>query len=238
MPEEKMVSEWALEWLEKQMQRGLSKSTAGSYRQWICQRIVPEFSDVALNELTEKHVQSFYESLAHEGLSQNSIWCGHLILRRLLDEAGREGLLEINPTSELKLSYQAVQEQEVVRRGQIKRYLEEIEKLGAYPILYMILTSGLRQGEAISLRWAAFDVEAQRLRLRRRWIRLTPAQSRILNIERQKNPQSAVVFLDTQKCQPYTEHRLYYLHRKALQQARLPQISLRQLQACAKETSL
>lgn len=238
MPEEKMVSEWALEWLEKQMQRGLSLKTKGSYRQWICQRIVPEFYDVALNELTEKHVQSFYESLAYEGLSRNSIWCGHLILRRLLGEAGREGLLEINPTSELKLSYQVAQEQKVIRRGQAKRYLEEVEKLGAYSILYMILTSGLRQGEAISLRWAAFDVDAQRLCLRRRWIQLTPKQDRILNMERQKNPQSSVVFLDARTGQPYTEHRLYYLHRKALRQARLPQISLRQLQACAKEMSL
>ena len=227
MPEEKKVSKWALEWLEKQMQRGLSKNTAGSYRQWICRRIVPEFYDVALNELTENHVQTFYESLAHEGLSQNSIWCGHLILRRLLDEAGCEGLLEINPASELKLSYQAVQEQKVIRRGQVKRYLEEMEKLGSYLTLYMILTSGLRQGEAISLRWAAFDADAQRLCLRRRWIQLTPKQSRILNMEHQKNPQSAVVFLDEKTCQPYTEHRLYYLHRKALRQARLPQISLR-----------
>ena len=238
MSEEKMVSEWALEWLERQMHRGLSPKTEGSYRQWICQRIVPEFSDVALNELTEKHVQSFYESLAHEGLSQNSIWCGHLILRRLLDEAGREGLLEINPTSEFKLSYQVAKEQKVIRRGQVKRYLEEVEKLGAYPILYMILTSGLRQGEAISLRWAAFDVDTQRLCLRRRWIQLTPKQGHILNMERQKNSQSAVVFLDAQTRQPYTEHRLYHLHRKALAQARLPQISLRKLQACAKEMSL
>ena len=238
MPEEKMVSEWALEWLERPMQRGLSKSTAGSYRQWICRRIVPEFSDVALNELTVEQVQDFYESLAGVGLSQNSIWCGHLILRRLLDEAGREGLLEINPASEIDLSYQPSQEQKTIRRGQIKRYLEESEKLGAYPILYMILTSGLRQGEAISLRWAAFDVDAQRFCLRRRWIHLTPKQSRILNIERQKNSQSAVVFLDAQTCQPYTEHRLYYLHRKALRQARLPQISLRQIHACAKEMSL
>lgn len=238
MSEEKMVSEWALEWLEKQLQRGLSKNTEGSYRQWICQRFVPEFSDVTLADLTEEHVQDFYESLAYEGLSRNSIWCGHLILRRLLDEAGREGLLEINPASEIDLSYQPSQEQKTLRRGQIKRYLEESEKLGAYPILYMILTSGLRQGEAISLRWAAFDVDAQRFCLRRQWIQLKPKQDRILNVERQKNPQSAVVFLDAQTCQPYTEHRLYYLHRKALRQARLPQISLRQLQACAKEMSL
>ena len=69
--------------------------------------------------------------------------------------AGREGLLEINPASEIKLSYQAAQEPKVIRRGQLKRYLEEAEKLGAYSILYMILTSGLRQGEAISLRWDA-----------------------------------------------------------------------------------
>lgn len=238
MPEEKMVSEWALEWLEKQMHRGLSPNTVGSYRQWICQRIVPEFSEVALNELTEEHIQDFYESLAYEGLSRNSIWCGHLILRRLLDEASCEGLLEINPAAEIKLSYQAAQEQKVIRRGQIRRYLEEIEKLGAYPILYMILTSGLRQREAISLRWAAFDIDAQRLCLRRRWIQLTPKQSHLLNMEREKNPQSTVVFLDAKSCQPYTEHRLYYLHRKALRQARLPQIGLRQLQACAKEMNL
>ena len=238
MPEEKKVSEWALEWLEKQLHRDLSKNTADSYRQWICKRIVPEFSAVALNELTEAHVQDFYESLACEGLSQNSIWCGHLILRRMLDEAGCEGLLEINPAAKIKLSYQAVKEQKVIRRGQVKCYLDEIEKIGAYPILYMILTSGLRQGEAISLRWAACDVDAQRLCLRRKWIQLTPKQSRVLSIERQKNPQSAEVFLDAQTCQPYTEHRLYYLHRKALRQALLPQISLRQLQACAKEMSL
>lgn len=238
MPEEKMVSEWALEWLEKQMQRGLSQNTEGSYCQWICQRIVPEFSDIALTELTEERVQDFYESLACEGLSQNSIWCGHLILRRLLDEAGCEGLLEINPASEIKLSYQATQEQKAIRRGQVKRYLEEVEKLGAYPILYMILTSGLRQGEAISLRWAAFDIDAQRLCLRRRWIQLTPKQSQILNMGHQKNPQSSVVFLNVRTGQPYTEHRLYYLHRQALRQARLPQISLRQLQARAKEMSL
>ena len=114
MPEEKMVGEWALEWLEKQMQRGLSKSTACSYRQWICRRIVPEFSDAALNELTVEQVQDFYESLACEGLSQNSIWCGHLILRRLLDEAGREGMLEINPASEFKLSYTIILQRRMI----------------------------------------------------------------------------------------------------------------------------
>lgn len=131
MPEEKMVSEWALEWLEKQLQRGLSKNTEGSYRRWICQRFVPNFSGVALAELTEERVQDFYESLAHEGLSWNSIWCGHLILRRLLDEAGREGLLEINPASELKLSYQVAQEQEVVRRGQVRVFLQAALRLGS-----------------------------------------------------------------------------------------------------------
>ena len=238
MPEEKMVSEWAVEWLEMQLSRSLSENTESSYRQWSYQRFVPGFSSVALKKLTKEQVQEFYESLAHEGLSSNSIWCGHLILRRILAEAGREGLLETNPASEFKLSYQAVQEPKIIRRGQVKRYLEEAEKLGAYPILYMILTSGLRQGEAISLLWAAFDVDAQRICLQRRWIHLTPKQVCVLYTERQKNPKSSVVFLDSRTSMPYTEHRLYYLHRKALEQARLPEISLRQLQACAKEMSL
>lgn len=157
MSEEKVVSEWALEWLERQMHRGLSKSTVASYHQWICKRVVPWFSGITLKELTEKQVQEFYESLAHEVLSRNSIWCGHLILRRLLAEAGREGLLEINSASEFKLSYQDAQEQKMLRRGQVKRYLEEADKLGSYPIeaegMGELLASELRQtnGAAIDL---------------------------------------------------------------------------------------
>ncbi|MDN0033982.1 hypothetical protein QVN85_13890 [Oscillibacter valericigenes] len=46
------------------------------------------------------------------------------------------------------------------------------------------------------------------------------------------------VFLDPKTGIPYTPHRIYYLHRKILKQAKLPVISFRDLQMNAKEMEL
>ena len=56
MTEEKMISEWALEWPERQMQSDLSKNIVGNYHQRVCKQFVPGVSGIALEELVEKQV--------------------------------------------------------------------------------------------------------------------------------------------------------------------------------------
>ena len=125
-----------------------------------------------------------------------------------------------------------------LRSGQIRRYLEAAKGLDVYPILYVGLTSGLRQGELISLPWAAFDMSAKRLRLQKRWINLSDTAVQVLIEEHRRHTQSPHMFLDFKTGQPYTPHRLYYLHRRILKQAHLPAISFRDLQTSAKEMRL
>ena len=116
--------------------------------------------------------------------------------------------------------------------------LETAKELNVYPILYVGLTSGLRQGELISLPWAAFDMSAKRLRLQKRWINLSDPAVQVLTEEHRRHPQSPHMFLDSKTNQLYTPHRLYYLHRRILKQAHLPAISFRDLQTSAKEMRL
>ena len=116
--------------------------------------------------------------------------------------------------------------------------LETAKELNVYPILYVGLTSGLRQGELISLPWAAFDMSAKRLRLQKRWINLSNTAAQVLTEEHRRHPKSPHMFLDSKTNQPYTPHRLYYLHRRILKQAHLPTISFRDLQTSAKEMRL
>ena len=232
------VGEWAIDWFHSHVEGQLAHNTEDGYRNLIFNHIVPKLGGVSLPKLSEKRMKMFYADLSNEGLSDRSVWCVHLLLRRVLDEACREGLISVNPVSKIQVSSAGGHEPVRLRPGQVRRYLEAAKALDAYPIIYVGLTSGLRQGELISLPWAAFDVSERRLLLKKRWVSLNERAVEVLARECECHPDSSFVFLDPKTGVPYTPHRLYYLHRQILKRAKLPVISFRDLQTNAKEMEL
>ena len=232
------ISSYSESWFCSHVQGQLAHNTENGYRNLIFNHIMPHFQSTALTELTKRKIQNFYNKLSDQGLSSRSIWCVHLLLRRILDEACRDGLLTENPAAGINVPHEETQPAMQLRSSQIRRYLETAKELDVYPILYVGLTSGLRQGELISLPWAAFDISKNRLRLQKRWISLSDTTTQVLIEEHRRHPQSPHMFLDPKTNQPYTPHRLYYLHRRILKQAHLPTINFRDLQASVKEMRL
>lgn len=232
--QEIMLGEWAAEWFRTHAEGKVAHNTEGGYRNLIFNHIIPKLGGVALTDLNEKRIKSFYRALARSGLSDRSVWCVHLLLRRILDEARREGLISENPAWGISVTPGSAPSSNRLRTGQVKRYLDAARALSAYPILYVGLSSGLRQGELISLPWAAVDVQGRRVVLKKCWVRLLLQAMKLIMEEHSQHPESAEVFLDVKTGQPYTQHRLYYLHRKVLEQARLPVIGFRQLQLSAR----
>ena len=232
------INSYSESWFHNHVQGQLAHNTENGYRNLIFNHIMPHFKSTALTELTEKKIQNFYKKLSDQELSSRSVWCVHLLLRRILDEACRDGLLTENPAAGISVPHEETQPAMQLRSGQIRRYLETAKNLNVYPILYVGLTSGLRQGELISLPWAAFDISKNRLHLQKRWINLSDTAAQVLTEEHCRHPQSPHMFLDPKTNQPYTPHRLYYLHRRILKQAHLPAISFRDLQTSAKEMRL
>lgn len=229
------ISDYSENWFYNHVQGQLAHNTENGYRNLIFNHIMPHFKSTALTELTAKKIQNFYKKLSDQGLSPRSVWCVHLLLRRILDEACRDSLLTENPATGINVPHEEAQPAMRLRSGQIRRYLEAAKELDVYPILYVGLTSGLRQGELISLPWAAFDMSAKRLRLHKRWINLSDSAVQVLTEEHRRHPQSPHMFLDSKTGQPYTPHRLYYLHRRILKQTLLPTVSFRDLQTSVKE---
>ena len=232
------ISSYSEHWFYSHVQGHLAHNTENGYRNLIFNHIMLHFKSTALIELTEKKIQNFYKKLSDQRLSPRSIWCVHLLFSRILDEACRDGLLTENPAAGINVPHEETQPAMQLRSGQIRRYLDTAKELNAYSILYVGLTSGLRQGELISLPWAAFDMSSKRLRLQKRWINLSDSVAQVLTEEHCRHPKSLHMFLDSKTNQPYTPHRLYYLHRRILTQAHLPTISFRDLQASAKEMRL
>ena len=232
------LEEWAVEWFRVHVEGRLAPNTEGGYRNLIFNHIVPKLGGVALTDLNEKRIRSFYRKLSRAGLNDRSVWCVHLLLRRILDEACREGLILENPAWGVGVEHSEASEPSRLRSGQVKRYLDAAQGLSAYPILYVGLASGLRQGELISLPWAAVDVCGRRVVLGKRWVGLSARAAELMTEEHARHPDSPKAFLDAKTRQPYTPHRLYYLHRKILSEARLPVVGFRQLQLSARGLGL
>lgn len=238
MKEEMTVSTWAKFWFQKYAEGKLSKNTVGGYRNLIFKYIEPYFERTPLSKLTEQKAEEFYRQLSGKGLGERSIWCVYLLLRRMLDEACREGLLEYNPVDQLKPHQGEERSLPRLRNGQVKRYLQQAEQWNEYPILYLGLASGLRQGELVSLTWAAFDSERKRLLLPKRWVKLSDKSAELLQREHDRHPESRCIFIDPKTGEPYQIHRLYYVHRCILKQSNLPNVGFRELQQCVARLEL
>ena len=105
-----------------------------------------------------------------------------------------------------------------MRLGQLQRYLNAAEQLGALPLIYTGLSSGLRQCELITLSWADFHIRCRYILKGQRLLTLNSRAEHLL----ERIPETGrYVFLNPKTGVPYQLHEFYYLHKRILKQAGL-----------------
>ena len=211
-------------------------NTEGGYRNLIYRHIIPNIGNLTLTELTEREVMDFYAELRSQGLSERSIWCVHLLLRRCMDEAAREQHIPFNPVRLCPEPPVGEHKVSPLRLGQLQRYLNTAEELGLLPLIYTGLSSGLRQCELITLAWADFHVRCRYILKGRRLLTLNDKAAYLL--KRLPQTASSYVFLNPSTGEPYKLHQFYYLHKKILKKARLPWVAFRDLQSQCMEVGI
>lgn len=221
------VGAWCEQYLAER-ELGWCDITKNSYHYLLRCHIVPGIGEIALEQLTTQKIQRFYDRLARGGLGGYSIQCVHLLLRRCLDEACRFGLIPQNPAKPCQVPQTEPVPGIPLRLGQIQRYLIVAESQGILPLVYLGLTSGLRQKELFSLKWCDFDRQG-RIRKGKRLLTISPKAVKLLRDEYFRHPDREEVFLNPETGQMYLPHEFYYLHRKMLKAARLHPISFREL---------
>ncbi|SBW06114.1 Integrase family protein [uncultured Eubacteriales bacterium] len=229
------VGGWTEQWFIQRVGQW-NLHTESGYRNLIFNHIIPGVGRAQLTELTTRRIQSFYKRLVQNGLSARSVWCVHLLLRRCLDEACRDGQIPLNPARICAVPQTKEHQTIPLRLGQLQRYLNAAEKLGALPIIYIGLTSGLRQCELLTLSWADFHVSSQYILKGKRLLALNDKAAALM----EDLPPSGLplVFLNTKTGEAYRLHEFYYLHKKILEEARLPWIAFRDLQRQCMEVEI
>src|SRR5262249_44933724 len=120
----------------------------------------------ALSKLSAQQVQATYAAAVRKGLSTTTVNRLHKILHHALDDAMRLGLVQRNVTDLVDAPRVAEYEINPFSPEQARTFLATIagDRLEALGML--ALSTGMRQGELLALRWRHLDLERGVLQVR------------------------------------------------------------------------
>lgn len=140
--------------------------TINVYDHYLKSRIIPALGNYTLSRLTTIQIQSFINSLSEDGLSSSTVKKVLEIIRNSLEHAVDFELVLKNVAVKVKLPKTAKKEMAVWGEEQINRFLKVAKEDRLYIVFHLALTTGMRQGEILGLRWKDFDIEKGQLSIR------------------------------------------------------------------------
>ncbi|MCU4885119.1 tyrosine-type recombinase/integrase [Bacillus cereus] len=166
-PNKILYKEYLLDrFLEDKMTK-VKKQTLNTYR-WIVEKhIVPTIGDVELTKLDPMIIQGLYNKLTKEKvLSDENIQKVHTLINDSLKKAERWGLIARNPAALVDRPKAVKKEITVWNVEEVRQFLKYAKKGGRYYIAFLLaLTTGMRQGEILGLRWKDVDFENRCVRI-------------------------------------------------------------------------
>jgi integrase len=161
------VGEYLERWLKDSVRDTVRPTTFERYEQIVRGHIVPVLGGIKLKGLTPAHVRGLYREKLDAGLSPGTVRYIHVTLHKGLKQAVMDGLIPRNATEAVKPPQVRRAEMRPLSPEQVKTLLEVAcgDRLEALYVL--AVTTGLRQGELLGLKWEDVDLEAGKLRVQR-----------------------------------------------------------------------
>ncbi|MCW2667750.1 MAG: Integrase [Frankiales bacterium] len=166
------VAVWLEHWLTTIAVARVRASTYQGYESKVRQRIVPALGHHRLDRLQPEHVERFYAELAAEGLASATVLQIHRVLSRALKVAVQRGRVARNVCTLVDAPSLQRAEIEPLAGPEARRILVACQGDRNGARWSVALALGLRQGEALGLRWSDVDLDAGLLRVRRALQRL------------------------------------------------------------------
>lgn len=163
------VEEWLTYWLDVVcVERGLKVNTLKSHRSKVTRYLIPNLGRHRLDRLAPEHVRAMYARMRTDGLSEGTLRGTHAVLGRALTVAVRERKISHNVASMLDPPGTRKEKRRPLALADAQRILTERDELRWWVALFL----GIRQGEALALRWSDVDLDAGTLEITRSLIRV------------------------------------------------------------------
>jgi integrase len=165
------VKAWLLHWVEEIAKPSVRENTYAGYEVAVRVHLTPGVGAHRLDKLEPEHLERFYTKMLTNGSKPATAHQAHRTIRTALNHAMRRGHVTRNVAT-LAVPPR-IEDEEVEPYGieEVQRLLSEASKLRNSARWSIALALGLRQGEALGLRWSDVDLKAGILRVRKNRLR-------------------------------------------------------------------
>jgi len=161
------VGEFLDMWLDRIAKPRVRAQTFKGYEVNVRVHLKPAIGRIPLDKLEPMHVQDLIDRKLREGLAPKSVRYMHGILRNALNRAIRWEYIQRNPAAHVDGPRTPQQEIQPFSREEAQRFLKTIKGERLEALYTVALTMGLRQGEALGLRWSDVDLDLGYIRINR-----------------------------------------------------------------------
>ena len=151
-PDKQTVAGFLTHWLET-VRPSLRPRTWVRYEQYVRIHVLPHLGGVRLSRLGPDHLQALYATCLDRGLSPTSVAHLHRLLHRALGQAAKWGLIVRNVARLVDAPRMRRREMRTLSPSQARRLLDAARGDRFEALYVLALTTGMRQGELLGLRW-------------------------------------------------------------------------------------
>ena len=169
-PSKATFGEWLIRWMDAYKKPNLRPSTYGNNLHLINTQIMPQLGNVKLQSLRADMLQDFFNQKAVDGrrdgkggLSSSMVKLIHCIILGSLKQAVTNKLLTFNPAEAVALPKIQHKEMATLDRNQVKVYLDNAKNHKFGTAFLLELSTGMRRGELLALRWQDIDFDEKTL---------------------------------------------------------------------------
>jgi integrase len=172
-PSKLTVEIYLEKWLEV-VKANITGKTFERYQEIVRRHLAPALGTLPLPKLTPLHIQSHYSKALEKGrldgsggLSAQTVLHHHRILREALHQAVRWQLLARNPADAVDPPKPKRTEMRALSESETAWLLEVTAGTRLYVPILLAVTTGVRRGELLAVRWRDIDLDNETLAVRR-----------------------------------------------------------------------
>jgi integrase len=150
------VGQFLERWLDAVASQRVRPRTFERYQGVVSKHLAPELGHLPLPKLTPQHIERLY--VAKRGdLSPAGVRYIHQVLHAALAHAARMRMIAYNPADGVAPPRPVQQEMLYLAPDEARRFLTLIEDEPLGPLYTLAMTTGMRLGELLGLRWQAIS---------------------------------------------------------------------------------
>lgn len=152
--------EWLDEWLVSKGHH-VAIQTHSYYSQLVRDYIKPALGRIRLRELNARQIQRFYNAKVSDGVGLRTVQKTHTVIHASLNSARKFGMIPYNPDDASNPPKPKPKPMKFLNQEQIKKLLKVSQETNDryYPLYYLALVTGMREGELLALKLEDVDLE-------------------------------------------------------------------------------